>query len=274
MAHMPIKSYGAHFAARSVARNYLYRPPYSPEVFETLSGLLPAMPCRVLDAGCGPGKLSLGLLDHAGAIDAVDPSGEMLELARSLPRGRDPKITWMEAKIEDARLSPPYGLIVAGASFHWMDRERTLDLFANVLAPDGVFALLDGDGPVDAPWRDTEREIFSDFIVRLQGERPDFAASDVARLERGFLDHPRFVPAGRKITAPFAVRQTIEDYLACQHSRATWAPEFMGEEMAAEFDGRLAELLGRHARDGVLAYSVRTRMEWGKPLPRQGESAA
>ncbi|HUO90277.1 MAG TPA: methyltransferase domain-containing protein [Rhizomicrobium sp.] len=267
MPHTPIKSYGAHFAARSVAQNYVHRPQYSPEVYDTLLTLLPDTSRAVLDAGCGPGKIALGLRAFVDRIDAVDPSEEMIAAGRALPGGGDPKIAWICARLEDAELRPPYGLVACGVSFHWMDADVALSRFADVLAPGGAFALISGDAPADAPWHDAELETFSDFIERLQGKRPEFLATSRAFLDQPLLEHRRFRRLGAKITAPHPVRQPVEDYIACQHSRATWSVDFMGAEMAAEFDARLRALLLAHASDGMLDYVVQTRVEWGLPLP-------
>jgi SAM-dependent methyltransferase len=259
------KSYGTHFAAASVAGNYVHRPPYPPEVYAMLEGLLPSDARTLLDAGCGPGKIALGLAPLCERIDAIDPSGEMLALGRAQPGGNDPKIHWQQATVEDATLTPPYGLITAGASFHWMDATKVLSLFADVLTPGGVFAAVEGDHPVDPPWRSEENAIFSTFIERLQGQKPNFAATGREQLDRTIVDHPLFERRGAKVTAPFVVRQTIDNYLACQHSRATWSADFMGPSMTAEFDERLSNMLAHHARDGVLEFVVRTRIEWGWP---------
>lgn len=264
MSHTPIKSYGTHFAARSVAQNYVHRPPYSPEVYDTLISLLPDESLAVLDAGCGPGKIALGLRERVTRIDAVDPSQEMLDVGRALPGGDDPRINWICAAIESAPLAPPYGLVVCGVSFHWMDAEVALTRFAVSLAPGGMLALVSGDAPSGSPWWPEEKALYTDFITRLQGKPPVFPDDP---LSAHLLVHPRFHAQGFKVTAPFAVRQSIDDFLACQHSRATWSYDFMGDAMAAEFDARLRAILAPHARDGMLEYAVRTRVEWG--LPRQ-----
>jgi SAM-dependent methyltransferase len=263
----PIKSYGGHFAARSVAQNYVHRPAYAPEVFATLASLMPSTQRAILDAGCGPGKIALGMTRAASRIDAVDPAAEMLEIGRSLAGGGDPKIDWICATLEEAPLSPPYGLIVCGVSFHWMDADLALTRFAQVLAPGGHFALVSGDAPADPPWKQDEDAIFSDFITRLQGKPPVFPPSTQDALQRPLLEHRRFRRLGARITVPHPVRQSVADYLACQHSRATWSVEFMGPAMSAEFDARLGALLASHAPDGMLDYVVQTRVEWGLPLP-------
>jgi len=48
------------------------------------------------------------------------------------------------------QLDPPYGLIVAASSIHWMALDRTLPRFADALAEGAMLAVLDGDAPVDA----------------------------------------------------------------------------------------------------------------------------
>jgi SAM-dependent methyltransferase len=263
---MTIKSYGTHFSARSVARNYVHRPPYSPEVFEILLGLLPPTCRAVLDAGCGPGKLALGLRTEVERIDAVDPSAEMIAVGRALPGGDSAGITWRCARLEDADLRPPYGLVTCGVSFHWMDADVALSRFAAVLAPGGAFAIVEGDAPAEPPWQDAEREVYLGFIERLQGKRPEFLTNSQRALERPSLEHPRYRRLGARITAPHPIRQTVDDYLLCQHSRATWSIDFMGPAMTAQFDAALRAALAPHARDGMLDYVVQTRVEWGLPL--------
>ena len=51
---------GRAFADEEVARSYRHRQPYPAEVFTVLEGLL-VEPRTILDAGCGPGALTIGL---------------------------------------------------------------------------------------------------------------------------------------------------------------------------------------------------------------------
>ena len=46
-------------------------------MFEILVGLFEDRSRILLDAGCGPGKITLGLIDHLDRADAVDPSAEI-----------------------------------------------------------------------------------------------------------------------------------------------------------------------------------------------------
>jgi len=163
---------GVRFAERRMAENYRYRPPYSPEVFVALSELIRDHPRNVLDAGCGPGKIARVMVDSVDRIDAVDPSIEMIRVGQSLPNGDHPKIRWLNARIEDVALAPPYALIVAGASFHWMNPEIALHRFAEVISQHGMFAVLDGDAPIDPPWAAKEQDLMIDLVTKIEGARP------------------------------------------------------------------------------------------------------
>jgi len=247
-----------------MAENYRFRPPYPVEVYDTLAELVRGHPKFLLDAGCGTGKITLGLIDQIDRVDAVDPSDAMLQVARSLPGASSAKIKWIHAAIEDAPLDPPYGLIVAASSIHWMDHDRTLPRFADALADGAMLAVLDGDAPVDAPWGRAETEFMIDFVAAHEGRRPNWWKTMREILAEPVLVHPQFESLGHRITAPVAFSQSIADYLRCQHSRATWSEDHLGEKASAEFDAAMTAILSRHAREGMLTFNVQTRIEWGR----------
>jgi SAM-dependent methyltransferase len=256
--------FGRRFSEARMAENYLFRPPYPAEVYETFLELLRGHPRVLLDAGCGTGKITLGLIDQIDRVDAVDPSDAMLQVARSLPGASSAKIKWIHAVIEDASLDRPYGLIVAASSIHWMDLDRTLPRFADALADGAMLAVLDGDAPVDAPWEREETAFMIDFIATREGQRPKWWKTVRERFAEPVLVHPAFEPFGHRITAPVAFSQSIADYLRCQHSRATWSEDHLGEKASADFDAAMTAILTRHARDGMLTFNVQTRIEWGR----------
>ena len=185
--------------------------------------------------------------------------------------GDHPNIRWLNARIEDAALAPPYALIIAGASFHWMQPDVTLRRFAEVISARGMFAILDGDAPIDPPWQTAEQAIMLDIVTKMEGAPPKWWATASARLHIPHTEHPQFKRVGVKVTAPMRFSQSIADYLRCQHSRATWSEEHMGEDRAREFDDAMIAMLTPHAHMGVLTYSVQTRLEWGRPLAREGD---
>ncbi len=258
------RSRGRRFSAERMAENYLFRPPYQAEVYDLLLELIRGRPRVLLDAGCGTGKITLGLIDHLDRVDAVDVSDAMLRVARSLPGGDSANIRWIQSTVEQAPLNPPYGLIVAASSIHWMDLDRVLPRFADALANGALLAVLDGDAPVDAPWEREEAAFMIDFLAARDGRRPSWWKSVKQRFAEPVLVHPAFDSLGHKITAPVSYSQSIADYLRCQHSRATWSEDHLGEKASAEFNAVMTAILSRYARDGMLTFNVQTRIEWGR----------
>jgi SAM-dependent methyltransferase len=255
---------GRRFAEARMAENYRFRPPYPAEVYDALLELMRGRPRIILDAGCGAGKITLGLIDHLERADAVDTSDAMLRVARSLPGAASAKIRWIHGAIEDASLDPPYGLIVAASSIHWMDLDRTLPRFADALADGAMLAVLDGDAPVDAPWEREETEFMLDFLAAREGKRPAWWKTVSERFAEPVLVHPRFERVGYRITGPVEFSQSVADYLRCQHSRSAWSEDHLGEGASAEFDAAMTAILNRYARDGMLTFDVQTRVEWGR----------
>ncbi len=259
-----LRARGHRFSAERMAENYRFRPPYPAEVYDVLRELLRGHPRILLDAGCGTGKITLGMIDQIERADAVDPSDAMLRVARSLSGSDNSKIRWIHSSIEDAPLEPPYGLIVAASSIHWMDLDRTLSRFADSLADGAMLAVLDGDAPVDAPWEREETAFMIDFIAAHEGRRPKWWKTVSERFAEPVLVHPAFESRGHRIAAPAAYSQSVADYLRCQHSRATWSEDHLGENASVEFDAAMTKILTRYASDEMLTFNVQTRIEWGR----------
>ena len=139
--------YGSAFEDETVVASYHTRPPYPEEVFELLAALLAPRPGAVLDLGCGPGIVARRLVDlgeHVERVDALDASPAMLAEGQRLPNGDHPRLRWILGRAEDAPLQPPYSLMTAAASFHWMDRQTVLPRLHDALAPDGILVIIGG----------------------------------------------------------------------------------------------------------------------------------
>ncbi len=59
--------------------------------------------------------------------------------------------------------------------------------------------------------------------------------------------------------------ETIEGFVACQHSRATWTRAVTGSALASEFDEDLRTTLAPFATDGRLHFQVKSSLCWGTP---------
>jgi ADP-ribose pyrophosphatase YjhB (NUDIX family)/2-polyprenyl-3-methyl-5-hydroxy-6-metoxy-1,4-benzoquinol methylase len=155
--------HGSVFAEPSVAAAYRHRPPYPPAAIAALAGLLaPRTPARVLDAGCGTGHVAIPLAPLVERVDAVDIAPAMIAADQQAPGGDHPHIRWACSPLETFVADPPYALVVAGASLHWMEWEVVLPRFASWLPPGGVLVLLD-ERTEPTPWADEIRPVVTRF---------------------------------------------------------------------------------------------------------------
>lgn len=254
--------YAARFQDQSVVERYHLRAAYPSEVFTRLRELIVDEPRAVLDVGCGPGTLARALLDSAERIDAVDISPQMLEQARTLPGGDSPKLRWLLGRAEEIELDPPYALITAGRSLHWMDWGVVLPRFARLLTPRGVLAIVQAREQ-NAPWHQELRELTSRYATRSRSRQREM----IVHLEQAHL----FQRLGAYMTSPMTQQQSIEDYIAGQHSRSDFSLDHMPAEQAERFDSEARTLITPFATNGMLTREIVGLVVWGKPLGGQTE---
>ena len=238
-----------------VANAYAHRAPYPGALITRLAELSPRTG-RLLDLGCGPGKLTLPLAWRFDRVDAVDPAQAMIAAAKALAPPAN--INWIVADAETAPLAGPYDLVTAGASIHWMRPQVLFPRLRPHLAPDGLFAVIAGDEPHQPPWA---------------GHWPDFLRRWIGRMGRSY-DRPAFEAEGAAYRAwvevrgeeafSSTIRQSVDDFIEGEHSRGTWARRKMGVERAAAFDAELRDLLAPYADNGMLTYEVRARLTYGR----------
>jgi trans-aconitate 2-methyltransferase len=150
---------------------------------------------RVLDAGCGTGRVTAALVERLprGEVVAVDGSPAMVEQARArLGDGVDVHV----ADLLELELDRPFDAILSTATFHWIaDHDRLFARLLGALVPGGrLIAQCGGAGNVealDAAARAVgAREPFADALAGWQGPWT-FAspAETAARLRRlGWVD--------------------------------------------------------------------------------------
>lgn len=202
--------YAAQFSDPGVVAAYHLRPPYPPEAFDLLVGLVVDEPRAVLDIGCGTGAIARGLASRVASVDALDPSAGMLAKGRSLPGGDAPNLMWLHGYAEDAPLNAPYSLVVAGASLHWMDWGVVLPRLRDALTPRGVLAIV-ADREAPNPWDAGVRA-----LIGRRSTNRDFRPYDlVDELEQRGL----FRPLGWHETAPMCFEQPLVDYVESFHAR-------------------------------------------------------
>ena len=239
-----------------VTRCYARRPPYAPALFDFLLDKVDGRK-RALDLGCGPGKIAVLLAGEFTEVVALDPAAAMIDAAREIHSERHLNIRWVRGAAEDLDAVQTFDLVTAGTSIHWMNHKV---LFPRLAASTKTVAVITGDEPEHPP---CGRGAWVDFLTRWLarvGRTYDPAMMDT----NGRRFEPWMEIAGRE-TFAFTHRQGLQDFIAGQHSRATWARAAMGAEAAAEFDRDLERLLLPFVVDGVLELELQSHLTWGAP---------
>jgi SAM-dependent methyltransferase len=240
------------------AGHYWYgRPPYSPQLEPTLveeAGLDGRG--RLLDAGCGPGILTVRLAPLFEEVVGLDPDADMLaEGRRAAERKGLANIRWVHALAEELpEAAPgPYRLVTFGQSFHWTDEKRVAEAVYDMLEPGGSLALIvhtvDGrprppsPGPPPIPHEEITRLVARHLGSTRragQGVRAPrgHRFEDVLVRTRFGAPRVRFVPG-----IPDLVRDS-ESVLSGYFSLSSSAPHLFsdgGEEFARDVRALLAE---------------------------------
>jgi SAM-dependent methyltransferase len=97
---------------------------------------------RVVEVGCGTGKLTELLVARGLHVDAVDPGARMIDVARRRS-GDSPLVRFHVARFEDVSLPErTYDAVFSATAFHWIDPAIGWRKAASLLEPGGLLALL------------------------------------------------------------------------------------------------------------------------------------
>lgn len=134
-------------------------------------------PRLVVDLGCGPGELTLGLAQRwpNARVVGVDSSPDMLTRARELDG--DGRVEWVEAAAEDWDPTESGGsvdVLVTNATLQWVPSHlRLIPSWVAALAPGGTFAM-QVPSNFDAPSHRLMREVAARH-ARADDLRPGLA---------------------------------------------------------------------------------------------------
>lgn len=149
---------------------------------------------RVLDVGCGPGRLALLAKARAGdgEVHGIDPSTEMIELAKEKAKKAGLDVRFRTGVIEDLPFPDgTFQLVTSSFMLHHLPDDLKSQGFAEiarVLRPGGRFLAVDLSGKGSFFWR----------LMSLVGHRlPDDYAERLTEMMRGAGLLPEVLPSER-----------------------------------------------------------------------------
>ncbi|MEU6661833.1 class I SAM-dependent methyltransferase [Streptomyces sp. NPDC046821] len=232
------------------------RLPYASELADVLAQMLELDGRgRLVDVGCGPGTLALGLAHLFREVVGVDPDGGMIAEATrdAAAQGVAGKTSWVQARAEELPGGlETFDIATFGQSFHWMDRDRVAVAIRDMLRPGGALVhVTDLSSPSPAkgelPYPGVPDAALGALVKRWlgpvrragQGVLPDGTRGGEAEVYRraGF-----FGPEHRVIAGGQALERTVDDVVAGVFSKSFSAPHLFGDQRDA-FEAELRGLL-------------------------------
>jgi SAM-dependent methyltransferase len=201
----------------SLAHTYAGRPPYAEAVIDEIVAIAGVTAGdRVCDIGAGTGHLSVHLVAHGLAVDAIEPNDAMRSIGRERLAGAP--VDWFEARAEaTGRPDRAYPLVTFGSSFNVVETGETLAEVNRILEPRGWVALLWNHRDLDTDPLQVEIEALIasripgyDYGARRRDPSGDLAASG------------RFGPA-RHLQATVRHQLDADEWVEAWTSHATLA---------------------------------------------------
>ena len=192
---------------------------------------------RVLDAGCGTGRVSAALLERlpAGRVVALDGSAAMIARARE-HLGDDPRVELVHADLRSPLpVSPPVDAIVSTSTFHWVPDHAALFVrLAAVTRPGGALH-------VDCGGEGNIAEIVS--ILDALGEGHPWTFAGVAETEAalagaGFVDIRVWLSDDPVTLTPARLEQYLATVVLGSHLAGRLPDQ--GRALVREVAGRMA----------------------------------
>jgi ubiquinone/menaquinone biosynthesis C-methylase UbiE len=239
------------------------RPAYSPQLERVLTAELDLDGSgRLLDAGCGPGILTVRIAHLFEEVVGLDPDPVMLAEGRRVGQERGiTNIRWVQAQAEDlpGAAPGPYRVVSFGQSFHWTDEARVAETVYDMLEPGGALALIvhtvagrpepPSPGPPPIPHAEIKA-----LVERYLGSTPR-AGQGIAPVRthrfEDVLARSRF-GTPRAIFAPGipALLRDSESVLSGYFSLSSSAPHLFGDRVE-DFAGEVRELLTSRSPEGI-----------------------
>jgi ubiquinone/menaquinone biosynthesis C-methylase UbiE len=209
------------------------RPPYSPALADALRDALGLDGRgRLLDVGCGPGRVTLLLAHLFEEVVGLDPDRGMIAEAERITAARgvgNARFVRERAELLPAGLGT-FRVATFAASFHWMDRPKVARAVRGMVEPGGAAVQVD-----TRAYRSPVEDAVDELRVRYLGT--DKRAGQSIRNTSPSGEDDVFRAAGFRpmevVTVPDGrvLARSVDDLIAQSLSSSSTAPHLFGERL-------------------------------------------
>jgi ubiquinone/menaquinone biosynthesis C-methylase UbiE len=191
---------------------------------------------RVLEVGCGTGQLTQALLPFGFTLTAIDLGAAMIDIASE--RIGTAGVSFRAVAFEELDAAPAtFGLVIAGAAFHWIDPEVRFRKAARLLRPGGWLAV--------AGYEERYDETLGSALDAMWHARADTAGAWVTRpADADAISGSGLFGPPVERTFAHRITRRAQDVIGVENTRATtlsWPQEVRGA-FNAELRDRLIDL--------------------------------
>ncbi len=197
---------------------------------------------HLLDLGCGTGQVAIPLAGDFHKVIAMDPEPEMLDEGRRMARqaGVTNVVFVLGGSANLLDLQDQVGvfrLVTMGSSFHWMDREATLEVLSKMVEPGGGLAVASAGSlwTDDTPWCQEVKAVVQRWLGQERRAGSSTYIVPPVRHE-SLIDRSPFGPC-RTHVFRYRRQWTIEGIIGYLYSTSFCSPLVLGDRrMAFEAD--------------------------------------
>ncbi len=197
---------------------------------------------HLLDLGCGTGQIALPLAGDFHKVIAMDPESEMLDEGRRM--ALEAGVTNVDFVLGSSADLPDlqgqlgmFRLVTMGSSFHWMNREATLETLSGMVEPGGGLAVASAGSlwTHNTPWCQEVKSVVQRWLG--QERRAGSSTYTVPPIRHETLiDRSPFGPC-RTHVFRYRRQWTIEGIIGYLYSTSFCSPLVLGDRrMAFEAD--------------------------------------
>lgn len=271
----PIDDFGRGLFKGTAQFYARYRLPYPPEYLDNLR----LRACitgggRLLDLGCGPGRVTLPMSPFFREVWAVDLEPEMIEVGRKEAAKRGiTNVRWIVGPAEEVKAAmDTFELITIGEAFHRLDRQTIAERGLTWLRPGcclitmGCFGIATGS----EPWQGLLRAAVNKWGKRISEVRATIPQAEAPRgSER---DEEVLTGAGYEDVESYDFRYpymwTVESIIGNLYSTSNYSKRVLGN-WAEQFEADVTRVLLDYDSSGHYPETVRFGYTVARKPPSQ-----